>query len=154
MEPFGEETKLSDGLKVLRVKKYSKLNFEKEKIPEKPPADLFNLSSTDKSEGEKRNRQPLLSVWESSIPKDHVFENVAIKKSDLPAAYELSVEEIHKIQVKAGMVPISVHTDPLKEVQSGDLHAGIEGLCSMPNIPKAEYKNIKDELVKLSTLIY
>ena len=152
LKVFSSETKLSNENHILRVKKYSQLNYTKETFPPKPPRDLYDLSSEDIREGEKRGMQPTLSVWESIIPRGHLFENRNITEEDLPAIYKLNVGDVHAIPVSVEMIPLEVHRDPISNIPSGHLHAGIQGLYRMRGISKSFYKNIKDELVQRSVL--
>ena len=149
LDRYPSAPKLDDNIDILRVK-----NFIKENISQRPPPDLFNLSSSDKKEGEHRNKRPLLSVWKSSIIKEHLFSNLKITEKDLPAVYKLNVGSIHRITVKEGMIPIEVHHDPHEALLSGQLHAGMQGLYRMAKIGKVKYKNLKDELVKISNFEY
>ena len=154
LDRYPSSSKLNDGIDILRVKKNSKKNFIKEENSQRPPPDLFNLSSSDKEEGEHRSKQPLLSVWKSSIKKEHLFSNIKITEKDLPAVYKLNVGSIHSITVEEGMIPIELHHDPQEVLPSGQLHAGMQGLYRMAGIGKVKYKNLKDELVKISNLEY
>ena len=157
MKNIASQKRLSDDIDVLRVKKYSPINYTKETIPSRPPPNLFDLSSEDKEEGKRRGQEPLLSVWQSTISKKQLFENRNIMKGDLPAVYKLSVGEIHAIEVQPmhGMNnPLEVFNDPDESILSGHLHAGIKGLDRKKGIEKKFYKNLKHELVKRSILKY
>ena len=102
LDRYPSASKLDDSIDILRAKKNS----------QRPPPDLFNLSSSDKEAGEHRNKRPLLSVWKSSIGKKHLFSNIKIFEKDLPAVYKLNVDSIHRITVEEGMISIEVHYDP------------------------------------------
>ena len=151
LKSYGKESRLEDSLNVQRVKKYDETSFIKYKDSGKPPRDLFNLSTEDKRQGNKRGREPLLSVWQSAIDRNTLIDNLYAADSAGHIIYELNTGEIHQIKVPdQRMTLVEVHGDPIKDRQSGNLHAGIQGLHSKSGVPKADYKHIKDELVNLS----
>ena len=152
-KPYGEKTRLDDSKRVQRVYQGKGINFIKN--PEKPPLDLFHLSSEDKLEAEERGKEPLLSVWEATIERDALMENCSVDVPSKCNIYELEVQDIHKIKTQPGMTPVEAHYDPInkKDIRFGDLHAGIQGLYRKKGYLKADYKNIKDELVRLSLKI-
>ncbi|MCY4523319.1 MAG: hypothetical protein OXB84_01135 [Halobacteriovoraceae bacterium] len=156
LECFPSESKLDSKADVLRVKKYSKLEFKSIGSIKKPPADLFNLTTDDKNEGRRRSKQPLLSAWKSTIDKKILFNNTNITEEHLPAVYKLNVGDIHNISVEERMIPIEVHEDPKENIPSGQLHAGIQGLYnqSRSKQKKRMYKFLKEELVRISILKY
>lgn len=152
LKEFAASTKLSGKLQVIRIQKITNIHFIKNENFSNPSVSVFTLSSEDKQEGERRGKQPLLSVWESSINFQQFLINCNVGISDKYAVYKLSVSKIHLIAVENGMVPIEVHWDPDEEVANGDLHCGIQGLYRIKNIQKNEYKNIKAQLAEIADL--
>ena len=151
LTPYGKKSRLENSINVQRVKKYNKISFIKYKDSGKPPRDLFDLSTEDKRQGNERGREPLLSVWQSTIDRNTLIDNLYAADSAGHTAYELNTGEIHQIKVpNKRMTLLEVHGDSIEDCQSGNLHAGIQGLYRKPEIPKADYKYIKDELVNLS----
>ena len=146
LRPYEKKTRLCDSTNVQRVHRNSNLNFVKKR--EDPPRDLFNLSSEDKSEGEKRGCEPLLSVWQSSINRETLMKNLEVNFEE-SVIYELNVGEIHKIRVRPSMTPVEVHSDPV-DMPLGNLHAGIQGLYRKLGLAKSDYKNVKEELTRLA----
>ena len=153
LEHFSQESKLPNSVDVFRVQRIDPLAFREGKDQSKPPIDLFNLSSRDKQEGLDRKKRPLLSVWNSKIPREDLFKNTKVTDSQKAKVYRLNVRKIHSISTMSSrMIPLEAHCDPRRELPSGEFHAGIQGLHKIKGLKRENYKRLKRELVKISEL--
>ena len=145
---WSKQTLLPDDKGVIRIEKKSELIFTYEPHP---PIGLFDVSSEDKEEGKARNKQPILSTWDISVPLETLANNRNAESVNHVVAYCFEVGAIHKISVPTGYSPVEVHEDPIESVERGGDHSGIQGLHSLyPGHSGRGQKRLRS----LSTYVY
>ena len=146
---WSEQTLLNDDSEIVRIEKKSELTFT---YDPHPPIGLFDVSSEDKEEGKERNKQPVLSTWDISVPLKTLAKNRNAESVNHVVAYCLEVAAIHEIQVPTGYSPVEVHEDPIEDVECGGCHSGIQGLHRKHGHKKLVYKDTKEKLRLLCDL--
>jgi hypothetical protein len=106
----------------------------------------FDLSENDKTEGERRGRPPLLSVFDGQ--RTLVAQAVQIRGVEAEsAAFGLRVEHVRSVRVIGLSRSFRVLRDPLgtpaSELPGAEGHCGIEGLDRRPGEEKRLYREVR-----------
>ena len=111
-----------------------------------PIPDWFEPSSTDKEEGERRGRNPGLSVWDQAGASVENARHLTGRANGI--AFGLSVDDCKRIGQSYERV-LSVVADPLDArapTPGWDAHSLVEGLKRPPHVERRVHKDLLAEL--------
>jgi hypothetical protein len=120
---------------------------------QKPRPAAFELSSSDKKDGETKSIGPLLSVWDHSQTSVSQAKFIRNEQGRLQTkAFALKSKDVYEqVFFYDGTNPLRVVRDHLISVKipGADGHCGIAGLYKKPGEQKIWYKELRRQLVDL-----